>query len=236
MRVAVLTTETPHHTYYVWRLAERGLLAGVVLETRGYDPGFDTHHPFEEERDAYEREVLLEGAPAAIGGFAETHVAESVNDAGALAAVRGMEPDVIVSFGTGLIRREFIEAAPGTLLNLHGGDPEEYRGLDTHLWAIYHRDFAGLVTALHEVDVEIDTGAIAGRAPIDVERGSGIHQLRAANTKTCVDLTVAAARAKEEVGRVPVAPQRTRGRYYSAMPAVLKELCVRRFADYTASL
>ena len=236
VRVAVLTTDTPHHAYFVWQLAEQDLLAGVILETRGHDPGFPTHHPFEDDRDAYEREVLLAGMPAAIDGFADTHVSDSVNDASARAAREAAAADVVVSFGTGLIGRDLIAALPGRLLNLHGGDPEEYRGLDTHLWAIYHRDFGSLVTTLHEVAPEFDTGALAGQAAVAVERGSELHQLRAANTRACVDLTIAAARAKEAIGHVPTRPQRRRGRYYSAMPSVLKDVCVGRFAKYAAGL
>src|SRR3954469_12397642 len=128
------------------------MLAGVVLETRAHDPGFETHHPFEDERDAYEREVLLDGAPTGIGGYGPTHVGESVDDAPARAALAELAPDLLVSFGTGLIATDFIADAPVPLVNLHGGDPEEYRGLDTHLWAIYHRDFGALVTTLHAVD------------------------------------------------------------------------------------
>jgi folate-dependent phosphoribosylglycinamide formyltransferase PurN len=236
VRVAVLTTDTTHHAYYVWQLAERGLLAGVVLETRTHDPGFETHHPFEDERDAYERDVLLAGAPREIDGYAPTHVADSVNDASALAAVSEMAPDLLVSFGTGLIDARLIAGAPAPLVNLHGGDPEEYRGLDTHLWAIYHRDFGALVTTLHAVDAGLDTGAIVGQEPIAHRPSAPLHELRAANTQTCVDLTVAAAAATEALGRVPLRPQRRRGRYYSSMPAVLKPVCVRRYADYTAAL
>src|SRR3954451_18494031 len=82
VRVAVLTTDTTHHTYFVWQLAERGLLDSVVLETRSLSAPFETHHPFEEERDAYERETLLAGAPAGIDGYAQTASVESVDDAG----------------------------------------------------------------------------------------------------------------------------------------------------------
>src|SRR4051812_16654011 len=167
------------------------MLAGVVLETRTHDPGFATHHPFEDERDAYEREVLLAGAPAAIDAFGLTHVAGSVNEPTTRAAAAAMGADLIVSFGTGLIDADFIATAPAPLVNLHGGDPEEYRGLDTHMWAIYHGDFAGLVTTLHAVDTGLDTGAIVGQEPI-ARPPAALHELRAANTRTCLDLTVAA--------------------------------------------
>ena len=46
------------------------------------------------------------------------------------------------------------------IFNLHGGDPEKYRGLDSHYWSIYHNDFKSLITTLHKVRPILDTGEI----------------------------------------------------------------------------
>ena len=68
------------------------------------------------------------------------------------------------------------------------GDPRQYRGLDTHLWAIYHGDFGGLVTCLHHVDLQLDTGDIVDCRPVPIARDMELHELRAANTRVCVEL------------------------------------------------
>jgi methionyl-tRNA formyltransferase len=213
VRIAALTTDTAHHRYWAFRLAEAGLLGTVVLETRRAVAPFETHHPFEDERDEYERAALAAPAWRELAPVAEV---ESVDDA-------RFDGDLAISFGTGLIGPQLVSAWAGRLLNLHGGDPEDYRGLDTHLWAVYHGDFAGLVTTLHEVDVGLDTGAIVGRAPISLP--AELHELRAANTEVCIELSLQAARE-----RPPATPQRRRGRYYSFMPSVLKDTCVRRWS------
>jgi len=223
VRVVVLTTDTSHHAYYVARLAQRFPPVGVVLETRSPAAPFPTFHPFEADRDAYERETLLADVPVPLRELAPTHEVGAANDA--VAHVRGLRPDVVLVFGTGLLLPEAIGAAP-LCLNLHGGDPEEYRGLDTHLWAVYHGDFDGIVTTLHAVDEALDTGAIVERAPVPLP--DELYQLRAANTDVCVELTVRAAR-----DRSPAVPQRRRGRYYSFMPAVLKDVCLRRWSRRT---
>jgi hypothetical protein len=230
VRVDVLTTETPHHAYFVRRLADAGVLGQVWLERVSLTPPFETAHPFEAERDEYERAVLLGGDAGEIEGRA----VDSVNDP---AVARSLAGDLVVSFGTALIRAPLIAAVPaGRLVNLHGGNPEEYRGLDTHMWAIYHWDFANLVTTLHLVDPELDTGAIAGQAQIALAPGAALHELRARNTELCVELVLAAARTLEATGRLLTRAQVRRGRYYSFMPAVLKEVCVRRFAEHVATL
>jgi hypothetical protein len=230
MRLGVLTTDTTHHTWWVWKLAEAGVLAAVVLEERVLSAAFETHDPFEDDRDAYEREVLLAGCPSRIDGFAPTLRTDTANEGLTVDAVA--DCDLVVVFGTGLIGEGTIRALDGRLLNLHGGDPERYRGLDTHLWAIYHRDFAGLVTALHEVAPLVDTGAVVSTAPIPLSSGMHLSELRARNSEVCLELTLAAAANPG----APRTAQRETGRYYSFMPSALKKVCVGHFAEHVACL
>jgi len=233
VNVALLTTDTTHHTYFAWKLAERFPLAAVVLEQRVAHPPFETFHPFEADRDAYERDVLLAGFDGGLDTIAPVRAVDTVNDAGLV--LRELEPDVLLVFGTGRLPPEAIAAAP-VCLNLHGGNPEEYRGLDTHLWAIYHRDFDGLVTALHVVEPELDTGDLVDVAPIPLSRGMHLYELRSRNTQVCVGLALRALERLDASGAVTRSPQARRGRYYSFMPAVLKDRCVRQFEQHTASL
>jgi folate-dependent phosphoribosylglycinamide formyltransferase PurN len=235
-RVLLLTTETTHHVWFAQQVAAATELVGIVSETRAAAPPYAVAHAFEDERDAYEREVLLGGKAATLADVAAYHSTETANDGGAVEWMRSARPDLIAVFGTGKLGPELIDAAPAPLLNLHGGDPEDYRGLDTHLWAIWHADFDGLVTTLHFVDRELDTGAVVSQARLPIERGAELHTLRAVNTQVCVDLTLAAAKSLAESASVPARPQVRRGRYYSWMPAVLKDRCVERFAAWTSGL
>lgn len=236
MKVVLLTTETTHHTYFAWKLHERFPLAAIVLETRVPSVPFETFHPFERRRDEYEREVLLGGFSGTIADLAPALRVESVNDAEAPAALQALAPDIILLFGTGRVGRAITEVASVACLNLHGGNTEEYRGLDTHLWTIYHRDFGNLVTTLHHVDLGLDAGPIAFQSPLPIRRGLELHELRAVNTEVCVELATAALAAAERTGAVPARAQRRSGRYYSFMPSVLKEDCCQKFGRYVSRL
>ncbi|MGH2933085.1 MAG: formyltransferase family protein [Gaiellaceae bacterium] len=233
MDVALLTTDTAHHAYFAAKLAGRFTLSTIVVERRIVAPPFETFHAFEAERDAYEQGSLLAGVERRLDAIARVHVVETANHA--LGHLREIAPDVILVFGTGKLAAETIAAGP-VCLNLHGGNPEEYRGLDTHLWAIYHQDFGGLVTALHHVDAELDTGDLVDVVPIPLERDMHLYELRSRNTEVCVDLACDALDLIDTAGSAPRRPQARRGRYYSFMPAVLKDRCVRMFERHTALL
>ena len=229
VRIAVLTTQTSHHAYFVRELAAANRLVAIVEETTSLAPPYETAHPFEADRERWEIETLLGGEPLLLADCAQTTRVESVNDKPALVALERAQAQIIVAFGTGLIGSDLIDRAPGRLLNLHGGDPERYRGLDTHLWAVWHRDWESLVTALHVVAPRLDTGDIVGLQPLTIPPDTSLTQLRAVNTRACLDLVLSAADSMERDGGLPARPQAAVGRYYSFMPAVLKDACLQRW-------
>lgn len=237
MKIAVLTTETSHHTFFVKALREAFSDVVVFCESgSAASAPFATSHPFEAVRDKYEVERWFEGRQVVLSDVARVRSVSSMNAPEAIAGLADERPDVAIVFGTGLLKPATIEACPRLLLNLHGGDTELYRGLDTHLWAIYHRDFASLITTLHRVDAGLDTGDIVLQGAIPLHAGMPLHALRAANTEVCLKLSLAALDMVARSGDVLSRPQRATGRYYSAMPTDLKSICERRFAAHTGKL
>ena len=147
-------------------------------------------------------------------------------------ALKKENPDMVLVFGTGLLKEHLIRVCPNNTYNLHGGDPESYRGLDSHLWAIYHRDFSSLVTTLHRLDTSLDTGDIILQGQIPLTQGMGLYMLRAVNTQLCVQLAVATIDMCSRYGNVVSRRQRQAGRYYSSMPSTLKSICCKNFEKY----
>jgi methionyl-tRNA formyltransferase len=220
--IAVLTTETPHHAYFVSALKPDI----VFCETGANTAAYATAHDFENARDKYERQVWFDGADKSLGDFSTVERFEDIGDAAT--RLKACDPDLAICFGTRRLKPPILTAC-GDFLNLHGGDPQEYRGLDTHLWAIWHRDFDGLKTCLHRVNPVLDDGEVVALAAIPLSDGMKLHQLRKANTEVCIEL-VQSVLAR---GVVESRPQRKKGRYYGAMPSVLKEVCVKRFERWT---
>jgi len=235
-RVGILTTQTPHHARFVERLAERFEVVKVFEERREISAEFETHHPFEDDRDAYECAEWFDGRTPSLSDFATVETYRDLNEPEAVESMRRADLDALVVFGTGRLGPEVIDVAPERIVNLHGADPEKYRGLDTHLWAVYHRDFRGLVTTLHRVRAELDRGGVVMKMPIPIGRGMELHQLRKANTEVCIEITGQALDMLRDYGQFISQPQLYIGRYYSFMPAVLKTRCVRQFREFTASL
>lgn len=237
MRLAILTTDTLHHRHFVRMMRDAVPDTVVFEEIRPASVAtFATAHPFEDRREEHEAAIWFCGNPPPLADLAPLSRYISLSTPEAAAAIADAAPDVIVTFGTGRLKGQILDLCRGRFLNLHGGDPEEYRGLDTHLWAIYHNDFSALSTALHHVEESLDAGDIVATLPIPLHRGMDLHQLRQVNTEICVRLTLEALTDFARRGRFVARTQRRVGRYYSHMPSVLKELCVRRFQRHTEKL
>lgn len=232
--VALLTTDTHHHRYFAREISSRVRSLEIIIETSRVLPGFEVDHPYEADRDEYEREILLGGDRVKFDDLGATLSVGRANDALAVARLRSYAPDIIVAFGTRFLKKDVINIARVACVNLHGGDPTAYRGLDSHLWAIYHKDFGALVAALHHVDLELDTGDLVEQNAVPLKHGMELHELRSENTRVCVEL-VSRMLARDD-SSIPRHPQRGKGRYYSFMPTCLKELCVNRFREYARSL
>lgn len=187
-------------------------------------------------REDYESKKWFGGNRALVADFAPVKCFMSINEEAALVALRQEAADFAVVFGTSRLKPNTIDACPPTLLNLHGGDSQKYRGLDSHLWAIYRRDFESLKVTLHRVDVELDTGEIVAQSKVPIENGMHIHALRASTTELCAQMTLGAAENFLQEGEVTSRPQTTKGDYYSAMPVGLKGICEQNFSHFTRSV
>ena len=236
MRLVVLTTGSVRRRYFVNALQNVFPVTQVFVETRKLGTPFETAHPLDDACRNHENEVWFAGAAPDFDQVADVEVFDSFNDSKAVRSIAATKPNVVLVFGAGLLRPPVLDICPNGCVNLHSGDPESYRGLDCHLWAVYHGDFAALVTSLHRIAPEIDAGDIVTKRPVTPTPGMGLHELRRAHTEGCLEVVKEALTDFAATGAFQATPQNRHGRYYSFMPAVMKDQCIRRFERHTAML
>ncbi len=236
VRIVILTTDTLHHTRFVEEMTRRFEVVGVFEEKRELSISFQLHHEFEDMRDAHERDTWFSGQHRGLADVCDVQTYRDMNDEQVVTEIGTLAPDAIIAFGTGRLNRPILEIMPDRLVNLHGADPEHYRGLDTHLWAVYHSDFRSLVTTLHKISASHNRGGVVIKAPLDIRHGMGLEHLRQVNTDTCINITTQGLRMLHDYGQFISQPQLYVGRHYSFMPSVLKDRCVQKFKAYTDGL
>ena len=115
---------------------------------------------------------------------------KSINSLNCINLINDLKPDLIILFGTQILKKNFLNKINcKNIFNLHGGNPQDYRGLDTLFWTIYHKDFNNLYSTLHKVNSVVDTGDILEMKKIKISKYLNFFfNIGYYNTQNCVDM------------------------------------------------
>jgi len=78
-------------------------------------------------------------------------------------------PDLIVVFGTSLLKGELLEKGRLGIINLHGGLSPEYRGADCTFWALHNQEPEKVGCTIHYINAGIDTGNIIAHVSPEIK-------------------------------------------------------------------
>lgn len=68
--------------------------------------------------------------------------------------------DLLITCRAPIISKEIIQTPKIAAINIHYGISPDYRGNDSHFWALTNKDYDNLGGCLHRIDVGVDTGNI----------------------------------------------------------------------------
>ena len=206
----------------------------VIFETKKQKFNFKTKHKFEIKREKFEKKILINSK---ILKKISLKVFNDVNSTNSIKFIKKIKPNVVITFGVGLIKKKFLSLfKKNNIINLHGGNPEEYRGLDSILWSLYHKDFNNLYTTLHYVDEKFDTGKIISKLNIPLNKKTKFEHIRFYNTINCVKLIKNYLKKLIMKKKIISFKQKKIGRYYSAIPAKLIDISIKNFHLYIKKL
>lgn len=236
MRIAILTTETLHHSYFVFRVMSIFPNVKVFLQEKCYEAKYNTSHELDDLQVAAEREAWPEIVDTGLECFRITDKFKTLNQLDCIKRVQQFNPAVTLCFGTSRIGKAFLQSLDCPIFNLHGGNPQLYRGLDTNLWSVWHNDFANIAVSLHELNENLDDGDVFCIENVNLNVNSKLENLRIRVTEICADMTLELLQIMNNVGHVQCAPQSNVGRYYSAMPSDLKTICQKNFMNHIKAM
>ncbi|MEO5330879.1 MAG: hypothetical protein H7839_02575 [Magnetococcus sp. YQC-5] len=229
----VISTDTPHHRYFLNQILDDGLMpAGCLMESVHVQPPFPVGPLFEEAEALFEASHFFANTRDDLDRVPLYH-SSSANTSEAHATIQRLQPSFGVVFGAGRLTQETIQLFPDGLINVHRGMAQAYRGLDSDLWAIYHRDYDAIGVTIHFVEPQLDTGDIVSQERLMLQKDMRCHQIRYYTTVIATRLVIQALHDYNN-GVLTSCQQKMRGRYYSFMPLELKKIVSARFDHYCA--
>ena len=217
--IILLTCKTSHHFFFINEISKISNLS-IIFENNNYKPKFKIKHNFEKKQTIYEKKKWFNNKKIQINPNSKFLNVNNINDKKFINFIELNKPDIIFSFGITKLKKNFLKKIKKKIYNFHGGDTSFYRGLDSHLWSLYHNDSRGLKVTLHEIDDKLDTGNVIFKEKLKLNKSKVLSQLRSINTELCIKL----AKKFINATKVKVIKQKKIGRYYSFMPTELKNL------------
>ena len=87
-----------------------------------------------------------------------------------------MNPDLILTYGCGILSDQIIKCAKNAW-NIHGGLSPWYKGGITLFWPSYMLEPQMTGMTIHELTKDLDAGDIIHQCTSDLVRGDGVHDL-----------------------------------------------------------
>lgn len=223
MRAILLTSTFRRHSCVANTVSGGCDLVGVWQEEKSFRPERYARDAADEDviqrhfawRDASEARYFAADSAVRLdrGAAHRTIAAGGCNEPAEVALMAAARPDVVLVFGTGILREPLLSAFEGRILNIHLGLSPYYRGAGTNFWPLVNREPEYVGATIHYIDAGIDTGPILSHARPIIEPGDGPHDL---GNKTIVAAAQALLRAAAAhvSGVARAVPQWSGGRLY----------------------
>jgi folate-dependent phosphoribosylglycinamide formyltransferase PurN len=220
VRAVVLTSTMLRHQFVANALAARLDVACVWQEEKSFEPLRYAETPDDEaeiarhfaDRDA--SEATWFSADQQLRAPARRLPPGGCNDAAVIEGIRHARPDVVLVFGTGLLKRPILDAFAGRLLNIHLGLSPYYRGAGTNFWPLVNREPEFCGATIHFLDEGVDTGPIIAHVRPAIRSGDGPHDIGNRTIVAAAD-TLAEAAAAHAASPLSGVPQVGGGRVYA---------------------
>ncbi len=206
--------------YFANSILKKNTNIFCIIEKNKVAPSFKTKVTFESYREKFEKNKWFKNSKPKF--LPQTYSTHDINSSKVINLLKKKKTKYILIFGTKKLNLKNYKKFRNKIFNFHGGNPEKYRGLDSHYWAIYHRDFNSVETCMHLAAHKLDTGKILYREKIKINHNTKIYELRSMNTEVCLKQALKFLSNLKEKIKLRFKKQEKEGRYYSFMPAVLK--------------
>lgn len=183
MRAIVLTSMMRRHQYVANVLADGMDVAHVWREEKSFAPLRDAGSPDDvaviehhfAARDASEHEYFA--GHGTLRSPSTLVPPGGCNAPAEIEAMRRLQPDVVLVFGTGLLAQSLIDAFDGRIINIHLGLSPYYRGAGTNFWPLVNGEPEYCGATIHGLDAGVDSGPILAHVRPDLAPADGPHDI-----------------------------------------------------------
>ena len=248
MRVVFLTSESVHHSYYINRIAREHEVVGIFYQLGGGLTRPVVGTPQEnaaankirtadfQKADEYQIEKYAQQgvSPTIDESEFPVHRINLCNDESTVKTVDHLAPDVVLVYGTEVLKQPIIDTAREGIFNIHRGIVPQYRGCDSDLWAMLNGEFDMIGVTTHHLVAALDAGDITFQEQVKLDRDDDTWTMLYKTNVLGTEMIMETLR-KLEKGDLKATPQ-GKGKCYRLMPDVTYLEAKQKLLDYVKSL
>ena len=251
MNIIFLSSETTHHFYLINEIHKCCQVKKVFFQTahtvqksfgqkiqklakarnyRSLVKGILNRLLFGRERlleEQFEREYFFNGQRPYLDSAIPCERVKSFNDPQAVEVIKKESPDLIIVFGTDILKGDILRIAKLNILNIHRGILPKYRGGGIPSWMFYQNDFENIGTTVHVCSDRLDGGDIVGQKFYSLQKDDKIYTLRGKTTMLAVEILKDVIN-KIKNGTLTYQKQEYAKAWSSKDLTIMKELAARR--------
>ena len=118
----------------------------------------------------------------------DLHKVQNASSSQCLSILKSLEPELIIVFGTSILKPEVLSIAKRYTLNIHGGIVPKYRNVHSDFWAVSKKDFTNIGTSIIHLDPGIYTGDIAMQGLLKVRSDDTLFSIKKKNIELSLQL------------------------------------------------
>jgi methionyl-tRNA formyltransferase len=141
---------------------------------------------------------------------------ESPNCKSSLEFLKKHSPDIILSIGSFIVEKPFLQIPKNGVFNVHMGILPEYRGIGVTEWPIIENTLKeiGLGVTLHLMERSVDTGPVLMKRYISLTKGDTLVSLEAKYLKEMVNLMILGVQMLRDKELKTVPQKKSEGKQY----------------------
>jgi hypothetical protein len=193
-RIVIITSDQLRHRYFCKELSLNLNLVGIVAETKSVSTNDFSKFSFPDqrlikkhfdERDEVEKEML--------GHFIDFPEVDrlmikfgELNSLSVYNWVLEHNPDLILLYGSGIVKNPILSFYENRIINLHLGLSPYYRGSGTNFWPLVFEQPECVGATIHLAINKVDAGSILHQLRPEIEKNDRVHEI---GTKTIIKAT-----------------------------------------------
>jgi phosphoribosylglycinamide formyltransferase-1 len=187
--IVILTGDEMRHEYFRKKISNDRRFNVAATFCEGTEKSLEARTFNNDSSTDLEKQHVVARRQSEIDFFGEsvTHLVDysnpikiskgAINNPDITKKIIDLNPDLLICYGSSLVKTELINIFQGRFINVHLGLSPYYRGSGTNVWPLINLEPEMVGATFMYIDAGIDTGKIIHQISADIFLGDGPHSI-----------------------------------------------------------